>query len=145
MVKKSMKQAAAAGTAVFDILAAGNVQRVSDVKDVSNVSDVKDAAEITDVTNNHDVNSAENAQKVQYVYNVLDVQNVLYNDPNRKAGRPRKYGSDLVRTTLKIPADIKEYLTIAAAKASIAQRREVSFTEYLCSLVAADRELHKDD
>ena len=48
------------------------------------------------------------------------------------------------RLNLKIPTDIKEYLTIAAAKASIEQRRHISLTQYLCDLVAADRAQHDE-
>ena len=51
-----------------------------------------------------------------------------------------KEGVDLARLNLKIPVDIKEYLTIAAAKASIEQKRNVSVTEYLCDLVRYDME-----
>lgn len=100
MAKKSMKDAAAAGTSVFDQIASGHVQ------------------------------SAENVTDVQDVKNVKDVN---------------KKGEPLERLNLKIPAEIKEYLTVAAAKASIAQRRNISLTEYLCELVRADMEQHKDD
>ena len=99
MAKKSMKDAAAAGTSVFDQIASGNVQ------DTQNVLDVK---------------------------NVKNAKNV------------NKKGEPLERLNLKIPAEIKEYLTVAAAKASIDQRRNISLTQYLCDLVAADMERHKD-
>ena len=100
MAKKSMKDAAAAGTSVFDQIASGNVQSVQDATDVQDVKNVKDV---------------------------------------------NKKGEPLERLNLKIPAEIKEYLTVAAAKASIAQRRNISLTEYLCELVRADMEQHKDD
>lgn len=93
MAKKSMKDAAAAGTSVFDQIASGNVQ------DVQNVPDVQDAKNAKDVN---------------------------------------KKGEPLERLNLKIPAEIKEYLTVAAAKASIAQRRNISLTEYLIQLVRED-------
>ena len=93
MAKKSMKDAAAAGTSVFDQIASGNVQSVQDVTDVQDVKNVKDA---------------------------------------------NKKGEPLERLNLKIPAEIKEYLTVAAAKASIAQRRNISLTEYLIQLVRED-------
>ena len=95
MAKKSMKDAAAAGTSVFDQIASGNVQSVQDVTDVQDVKNVKDV---------------------------------------------NKKGEPLERLNLKIPAEIKEYLTVAAAKASIEQRRNISLTEYLCDLVRADKE-----
>lgn len=99
MAKKSMKDAAAAGTSVFDQIASGHIQ------------------------------SAENVTDVQDVKNVKDVN---------------KKGEPLERLNLKIPAEIKEYLTVAAAKASIAQRRNISLTQYLCDLITADMERHKD-
>ena len=100
MAKKSMKDAAAAGTSVFDQIASGN---------------------------------ATNVQNVNNAQNVKDVQNV-------NGGRPSKYTVPLERLNLKIPAEIKEYLTVAAAKASIDQRRQISLTEYLIELVRADME-----
>ena len=93
MAKKSMKDAAAAGTSVFDQIASGNVQSAQDVTDVQDVKNVKDV---------------------------------------------NKKGEPLERLNLKIPAEIKEYLTVAAAKASIAQRRNISLTEYLIQLVSED-------
>lgn len=93
MAKKSMKDAAAAGTSVFDQIASGHIQ------------------------------SAENVTDVQDVKNVKDVN---------------KKGEPLERLNLKIPAEIKEYLTVAAAKASIAQRRNISLTEYLIQIVRED-------
>lgn len=114
MAKKSMKEAATAGTSVFDCIATGT----EDVYDVIN---------------------AKNVQKVQYVKDAKDVKDV------QKYGRPAKYEGEMVRLNLKLPADVKEYLTIAAAKASIEQRRSISLTEYLCDLITADRERHKDD
>lgn len=104
MAKKSMKEAAAAGTSVFDQIATGNAQGVQDAQDVKDEQD---------------------AQSVQ--------------------SAPKKPVIPMERLNLKIPAEIKEYLTIAAAKESIAQRRNISLTEYLCGLVRADMERHKDD
>ena len=98
MAKKSMKDAAAAGTSVFDQIASGNVQSAQDVTDVQDVKIVKDV---------------------------------------------NKKGEPLERLNLKIPAEIKEYLTIAAAKASIAQRRNISLTEYLIQIVREDMERNK--
>lgn len=74
----------------------------------------------------------QDAKDVQDVKNVKDVK-----DTNKE-------GVELARLNLKIPAELKEYLTVAAAKASIEQRRNISLTQYLCDLVAADMERHKD-
>ena len=98
MAKKSMKEAAAAGTSVFDQIAAGTAQGVQNVQDTP---------------------TAQGAQGV-------------------------KEKIPMERLNLRIPADIKEYLTVAAAKASIEQRRSISLTEYLCELVRADMDKHKE-
>ena len=105
MAKKSMKDAAAAGTSVFDQIASGNVQSVQDANDVQDVKNVQNAKDVKDTN---------------------------------------KEGVELARLNLKIPAELKEYLTVAAAKASIDQRRNISLTQYLCDLVTADMERHKD-
>lgn len=99
MAKKSIKEAATAGTSIFDTIARG-------------------------AQNTQDVIEAQDTQNVQ---NVQDVN---------------KQGVPLARLNLKIPTEIKEYLTVAAAKASIEQRRNISLTEYLCELVRADMEKH---
>ena len=79
-----------------------------------------------------------NAQAVTDVQNVQDVQNVL-NAQDVKADK-----IPMERLNLKIPREIKEYLQAAAYRVS-SPRKIVSLTEYLCDLVRADMELHKDD
>ncbi|MBQ3463490.1 MAG: hypothetical protein IJH36_10340 [Clostridia bacterium] len=74
----------------------------------------------------------QDTKDVQYVQDVKDVK-----DTNKE-------GVELARLNLKIPAELKEYLTVAAAKASIDQRRNISLTQYLCDLITADMERHKD-
>lgn len=74
----------------------------------------------------------QDTKDVQYVQDVKDVK-----DTNKE-------GVELARLNLKIPAELKEYLTVAAAKASIDQRRNISLTQYLCDLVTADMERHKN-
>ena len=82
-----------------------------------------------------------NVQSVQDAKDVQDVKNVQ----NAKDVKDtNKEGVELARLNLKIPAELKEYLTVAAAKASIDQRRNISLTQYLCDLVTADMERHKD-
>lgn len=71
------------------------------------------------------------------VQHAQDVQSVQ--DAHSTKDAPR-----LERLNLKIPADIKEYLQAAAYRAS-SPKKIVSLTEYLCDLVRADMELHKDD
>lgn len=73
-------------------------------------------------------------QDAEGAMDVKDVQNA----ERTKGGRYPKYGGPLERLNLKIPAEIKEYLTVAAAKASIAQRRNISLTEYLIQIVRED-------
>ena len=85
--------------------------------------DTKDVQDVKDAQNAKDVKDAQNAKDVK--------------DTNKE-------GVELARLNLKIPAELKEYLTVAAAKASIDQRRNISLTQYLCDLVTADMERHKD-
>ena len=101
-----MKDAAMAGTSVFDQIARGT----------SNTQD---------------------ANNVQYVQNVSNAENTKSIQDVNKDGIP------LTRLNLKIPVELKEYLTIAAAKTSIEQRRTVSLTEYLCMLVRGDMAKHE--
>lgn len=81
---------------------------------------------------------ASGAKAVPDTKDVKDVQNV------KDVKDTNKEGVELARLNLKIPAELKEYLTVAAAKASIEQRRNISLTQYLCDLVTADMERHKD-
>lgn len=113
MSKKSIKEAATAGTSVFNQLASGNIaENLQDIQGVPDVKPVKDTK---------------------------DTKHVKYNRDTDKHGIP------LERLNLKIPTSIKEYLTIAAAKESIARRCNVSVTTYLVELIKKDMELHKDE
>lgn len=75
---------------------------------------------------------------------VPDVKDVQYVQDAKDAIGVNKEGVPLARLNLKIPAELKEYLTVAAAKASIEQRRNISLTQYLCDLVTADMERNKN-
>ena len=63
--------------------------------------------------------------------------------PAVKRTKRAKYPSE-ERLNIAIPAYIKEYLQAAAYRESNA-KHTVSITEYICDLVAADMEKHKDD
>jgi len=81
----------------------------------------------------------QDAPDVLDVQDVQDVQDVpKVRDVPKRTGRPPKTTPPLERLNLKIPAEIKEYLTVAAAKASIEQRRNISLTEYLIQIVRED-------
>jgi hypothetical protein len=80
----------------------------------------------------------------QHAQDAKDVQDVKDVKDTKDAKDTNKEGVELARLNLKIPAELKEYLTVAAAKASIEQRRNISLTQYLCDLVTADMERHKD-
>lgn len=84
--------------------------------------------------------TAQSTQDAPAAQDVPDVQNA-----KNKGGRPRKSAEPMERLSLKIPVSIKEYLTVAAARESIASRKKVSPTDYLCGLIRADMEQHKDD
>lgn len=75
---------------------------------------------------------ASGAKAVPDAKDVKDVQGV------KDVKDTNKEGVELARLNLKIPAELKEYLTVAAAKASIDQRRNISLTEYLIQLVRED-------
>lgn len=80
------------------------------------------------------------AQGAQYAQDVQDTQSVEAVKPvKEKTAAPR-----MERLNLKIPAEVKEYLQAAAYRESSA-KHIVSLTEYLCNLVYADMERHKDD
>ena len=83
--------------------------------------------------------SGKNTREVPDAQNTQDVQDAPKGNPAR-ATRQKEDKVPLSRLNLKIPAEIKEYLTIAAAKASIEQKRQISLTEYLCNLVKADQQ-----
>ena len=100
---KNIKDAAVAGSSVFDQIMNGNVKDVQNTKDTKEVKATKTA----------------------------------------KAVKNRKPAIEWERLNLKIPREIKEYLNVAAARVSIAQRRNVSLTEYFCDLVRADMKKHE--
>lgn len=82
--------------------------------------------------------------------NTKDTQNTL-DTPNtesaptekKKAGRPVTVENP-ARINLKLPTELKEYLSVAAAKASIAQKKTVSVTGYICDLIREDMERNKE-
>ena len=84
----------------------------------------------------------QDAPDVSDVQNVQDVPKVQ--DAPKRTGRPPKTTPPLERLNLKIPPEIKAYLQAAAYRES-SPTKTVSLTEYLCELVRADMEKHKDD
>ena len=84
--------------------------------------------------------NTQDTNNVQYVQNVSSVSNA---ENTKNAQDVNKDGIPLTRLNLKIPVELREYLTIAAARTSIEQRRTVSLTEYLCMLVREDMKKHE--
>lgn len=84
-----------------------------------------------DSKNVYDALAAGNVQDVENTKDVQDVQ---------KEEKPV-----MVRLNLKIPAEIKEYLDVAAAKESILQRKNVSLTKYLVDMVKRDMQAHEGE
>ena len=84
----------------------------------------------------------QDAPDVSDVQGVQDVPKVQ--DAPKRTGRPPKTTPPLERLNLKIPPEIKAYLQAAAYRES-SPTKTVSLTEYLCELVRADMEKHKDD
>lgn len=84
-----------------------------------------------DSKNVYDALAAGNVQDVE---DTKDTQNV------QKKKKPA-----MVRLNLKVPAEIKEYLDVAAAKESILQRKNVSLTKYLVDMVKRDMQAHEGE
>ena len=84
----------------------------------------------------------QDAPDVSDVQGVQDVPKVQ--DAPKRTGRPPKTTPPLERLNLKIPPEIKAYLQAAAYRES-SPTKTVSLTEYLCELVRADMEKHKND
>lgn len=142
MAKKSMKDAATAGTSVFEQIASGNTQQaqptegrievkevipVPTAPDVQDIQDIKDTQNTPDATATKDEQDAPNAQM------------------RRRGRKPNPDKQPIERLNLKIPATLKQYLIIAAARASLEQERQVSITEYICDLVADDKARHEEE
>lgn len=133
MAKKSIKEAAAAGTSVFDQIARGNTTGTQIELQTSTEKQEPQKVYVKYIQDTQDTQSTKTAL---YMQDTQDTKSTL--DVNKE-------GVPLARLNLKIPAELKEYLTVAAARASIKQRRNISLTEYLCQVVREDMERHKDD
>lgn len=127
MPKKSLKDAAQAGTSVFDTIAAGNTAYGQQLQDRQDVQDVL------------------NVQVEQTTWPEVRPTTTTPAITTRGPGRPKKLdGPELVRLNLKIPVEIKDYLQEAAYLAS-SPKKIVSLTEYLCDLVRKDKEQREAD
>lgn len=82
----------------------------------------------------------QNAINVLAAGNVQDVQDTKDVKNAQKEEKPV-----MVRLNLKIPAEIKEYLDVAAAKESIVQRKNISLTKYLVDMVKRDMQAHEGE
>lgn len=129
MAKKSMKDAAAAGTSVFEQIASGNTQQAQPTEERKEIKEVIS------------VPTAPDAQDIQ---DIKDVQNTPDTQMRRRGRKPNPDKQPIERLNLKIPAALKQYLIIAAARASLEQERQISITEYICDLVADDKARHEE-
>ena len=87
------------------------------------------------------ITGAQNTQNTPYTQIVKGAQNAPAE--KKKAGRPVTVENP-ARINLKLPTELKEYLSVAAAKASIAQKKTVSVTGYICDLIREDMERNKE-
>lgn len=94
--------------------------------------------QITGTKNTKDTRNTQNAQNTKDTQDAPNVQNAP-----KKAGRPITVENP-ARINLKLPTELKEYLSVAAAKASIAQKKTVSVTGYICDLIREDMERNKE-
>ena len=130
MAKKSMKDAAAAGTSVFEQIVSGNTQQAQPTEERKEIKEVIS------------VPTAPDAQDIQ---DIKDVQNTPDTQMRRRGRKPNPDKQPIERLNLKIPAALKQYLIIAAARASLEQERQVSITEYICDLVADDKARQEEE
>lgn len=70
--------------------------------------------------------------------NTADTADTQDTQDTRNTQKPEYY-----RFNLKMPLEYKEYLQAAAYRAS-SPEKTVTITEYICELVRADMERHKD-
>lgn len=86
------------------------------------------------------ITGTKSARNTQDTHNTLDTPNAeSAPTEKKKAGRPVTVENP-ARINLKLPTELKEYLSVAAAKASIAQKKTVSVTAYICDLIREDME-----
>lgn len=136
MAKKSMKDAATAGTSVFEQIASGNTQQAQptegriEVKEVIPAPTISDAQGIKDAQNTPDATATKDEPDTQM---------------RRRGRKPNPDKQPIERLNLKIPAALKQYLIIAAARASLEQERQISITEYICDLIADDKARHEEE
>ena len=130
MAKKSMKDAATAGTSVFEQIASGNTQQAQPTEGRIEVKEVI---------------PVPTAPDVQDIQDIKDVQNTPDTQMRRRGRKPNPDKQPIERLNLKIPAALKQYLIIAAARASLEQERQVSITEYICDLIADDKARHEEE
>lgn len=130
MAKKSMKDAAAAGTSVFEQIVSGNTQQAQPTEERKEIKEVIS------------VPTAPDAQDIQ---DIKDVQNTPDTQMRRRGRKPNPDKQPIERLNLKIPAALKQYLIIAAARASLEQERQISITEYICDLIADDKARHEEE
>ena len=130
MAKKSMKDAAAAGTSVFEQIASGNTQQAQPTEERKEIKEVIS------------VPTAPDAQDIQ---DIKDVQNTPDTQMRRRGRKPNPDKQPIERLNLKIPAALKQYLIIAAARASLEQERQISITEYICDLIADDKSRQEEE
>ena len=130
MAKKSMKDAATAGTSVFEQIASGNTQQAQPTEGRIEVKEVI---------------PVPTAPDVQDIQDIKDVQNTPDTQMRRRGRKPNPDKQPIERLNLKIPAALKQYLIIAAARASLEQERQISITEYICDLIADDKARHEEE
>ena len=130
MAKKSMKDAAAAGTSVFEQIASGNTQQAQPTEGRIEVKEVI---------------PVPTAPDVQDIQDIKDVQNTPDTQMRRRGRKPNPDKQPIERLNLKIPAALKQYLIIAAARASLEQERQISITEYICDLIADDKSRQEEE
>lgn len=103
---------------------------------------VAQSADVIDTITRAHTRNTENTQTTAdtiSAQDTTDTQNTKSRKDTKKEPKQAYY-----RFNLKMPLEYKDYLQAAAYKAS-SPSKIVTITEYICELVRADIEKHKDD
>lgn len=86
--------------------------------------------------------SSSNTSNVMDAQTVTDAKDV--HSAQGTTSTHRKYSEPTERLNLKIPKSLKAYLRAAAFRESTVEK-QVSATEYLCALIQADMDAHREE
>lgn len=87
----------------------------------------------------------KNTENTQTTADIISIQDTIdTHDTKSSKDTKKEPKQEYYRFNLKMPLEYKDYLQAAAYKAS-SPSKIVTITEYICELIKADMEKHKDD